>query len=150
MTDHNDELEGFETPTRPSDGWLSLSQAIAITLGGASTCWIPDTGDAEFDSATAQKLADELEHYVRTTYDTVLNPNRSKGEKIVLDCLLHDEPFFVFRGRDIFSPMVLKQYLKQLEDYGPDDPDMQADIVNFINNLRKWQAANIAKVRYPD
>lgn len=148
MTEHNDETT--ETPTRPSDGWLTLRQAIDITLGGASTCWIPDAGDAEFDSVTATKLGDELEHYVRTTYDTVLNPNRSKGEKIVLDCLLHEEPFFVFRGRDIFSPMVLKQYLKQLEDYGPDDPDMQAGVVAFISILRTWQAKNIAKVRYPD
>ena len=148
MTDHDDETP--ETPTRPSDGWLTLRQGIDITLGGASTCWKPDTGDAVFDSETATVLGDELEHYIRTTYDTVLNPNRSKGEKIVLDCLLHDEPFFVFRGRDIFTPMVIKRYIKQLEEIGPDDPDMQASVVEFLAMLRKWQAANIKRVRYPD
>ncbi len=146
----NDDSETTETPTRPSDGWLTLRQAIDITLGGASTCWIPDTGDAVFDSETATGLADELEHYIRTTYDTVLNPNRSKGEKIVLDCLLHDEPFFVFRGRDIFTPMMIKKYITQLEEIGPDDPDMQVSVVEFLAMLRKWQAENIKRVRYPD
>lgn len=149
MNDKHDETE-VELPARPSESWLTLTEAIGVTIGGASTCWIPDTGDAEFDSGTASELAAELEYFVRKNFDTMLNPNRSKGEKIVMDCLLHDEPFFVFRARDIFSPMVLKRYLSVLEEYGPDDPDMQADIVDFIAILRKWQAQNIAKVRYPD
>ena len=73
-----------------------------------------------------------------------------EGEKIVADCLLTGEPFFVFRGRDIFTPMVIKRYIQQLEEVGPDDPDMQASVVDFLAMLRKWQAANITKVRYPD
>ena len=60
------------------------------------------------------------------------------------------EPFFVFRARDIFSPMVLKMYLKTLEDYGPDDPDFQSNIVEFLGVLKKWQTEHIGDVRYPD
>ena len=96
------------------------------------------------------EVSAELQRYVTTKYDSLLNPNRSKGEKIVADCLLTGEPFFVFRGRDIFTPMVIKRYIQQLEEVGPDDPDMQASVVDFLAMLRKWQAANITKVRYPD
>lgn len=139
-----------EPEARPSDSWLSLEEAIAYTVGAASTCWKPDTGDAVFDTETAKQVSQELERYVTIKHDTMLNPNRSKGEKIVADCLIHGEPFFVFRARDIFSPMVLKKYIVMLEEYGPDDPDFQANIVEFLGVLKKWQTDNVAAVRYPD
>jgi hypothetical protein len=138
------------TDARPSDSWLSLEEACNYTVGAASTCWIPDTGDAVFDSDQALKVSKELQHFVATKFDTLLDPNRSKGERIVAECLLYDEPFFVFRARDIFTPMVIKRYIQQLEEVGPDDPDMQASVVDFLNVIRKWQAENIRKVRYPD
>lgn len=147
MTDHDD----ANVQLRPSDGWLSLEEAIAFTIGAASTAWIGDqASDMEFDTAKAKELSIELQHFITTKFDSTLNPNRSKGEKIVADCLLHDEPFFVFRGRDIFTLMVIRRYLRSLEEIGPDDPDMQASVVDWLNNLRKWQAAHIGYVRYPD
>lgn len=139
-----------EPETRPSDSWLSLEEAVRYTVGAGSTCWVGGTGEAVFDTEMANEVANELVRYVTTKHDTMLNPNRSKGEKIVADCLIHGEPFFVFRARDIFSTMVLKQYLTMLEAYGPDDPDFQANIVQFLGVLRKWQTENVATVRYPD
>lgn len=144
MTDKHDDH------ARPSDTWLSLEEAIRYTVGAASTCWRGGTGEAEFDTDQAIKVGQELERYITIKHDTMLNPNRSKGEKIVADCLIHGEPFFVFRARDIFAPMVLKRYLTMLEEYGPDDPDFQSNIVEFLGVLKKWQTENVATVRYPD
>lgn len=135
---------------RPSDTWLSLDEAINYCLGAASDAWTPSAGDPVVDKETLKELSKDLQRYIATKHDTMLNPNRSKGEKIVADCLLHGEPFFVFRARDIFSTMVLKQYLTVLEMYGPDDPDFQANIVQFLGVLKKWQTENVRDVRYPD
>lgn len=138
-----------EPETRPSDSWLSLEEAIQYTIGAAAGA-LPQADDDIIDREYLRALANELIRYVTTKHDTMLNPNRSKGEKIVADCLIHGEPFFVFRARDIFAPMVLKRYLTMLEEYGPDDPDFQANIVQFLGVLKKWQTENVATVRYPD
>lgn len=127
--------------------WTSIEEAVGQSIGLASVCWVDGPGDAVFDSERASSATDELLKFIRRG---ALDPTRSKGEAIVEDCLIREEPFFVFRGRDIFSTMVLKHYLKILEDYGPDDPDFQANIVEFINNLKNWQTQNVADVRYPD
>lgn len=127
--------------------WESLDQAINQSLGAASTAWLEG---GQLDTHTMTTLSDELQHFILVTEESILKPDRSKGEKIVAECLNDEEPFFVFRARDIFTPMVLKHYIKLLEDYGPDDPDMQADIVRFINLLKDWQKKNVAEVRYPD
>lgn len=138
-----------EPETRPSDSWLSLEEAIRYSIGAAAGV-LPQSDDQIIDKQVLKDLANDLERFVTTKFDTMLNPNRSKGEKIVADCLIHGEPFFVFRARDIFSPMVLKMYLKTLEDYGPDDPDFQSNIVEFLGVLKKWQTEHIGDVRYPD
>jgi hypothetical protein len=135
--------------TRPSDTWLSLEEAIRYSLGAAAGV-LPQANTDIIDRDFLKDLAADLERYVTIKHDTMLNPNRSKGEKIVADCLIHGEPFFVFRARDIFSTMVLKRYLIMLEEYGPDDPDFQANIVQFLGVLKKWQTENVAAVRYPD
>lgn len=145
MTDNDDKQ------TLPSDSWLSLQEAIGFTIGAASVAWKGDgPGDSEFDTDQALALSTDLQRYITTKYDSVVNPSRSKGERIVADCLLHGEPFFVFRARDILTPAVIRKYIQVLEDIGPDDPDMQASVVDFLNTIRKWQAENITKVRYPD
>ena len=38
----------------------NLKTSIYMALGEASTCWIPDTGSAVFDSTRAKTIADEL------------------------------------------------------------------------------------------
>ena len=37
-----------------------LKKAIYMAIGAASTCWIPDTGSAVFDSTRAKTIGDEL------------------------------------------------------------------------------------------
>jgi hypothetical protein len=138
------------TKPSPSDGWLSLEEAIAYTIGAASDAWTEYNDERRIDGRKLGDLAADLQKYILNKYDSVVDPNRSKGEKIVADCLLHGEPFFVFRARDILTPAVIRKYIQVLEDIGPDDPDMQASVIDFLNLIRKWQAENITKVRYPD
>lgn len=51
---HLNEIEGFGTL---SD---NLKTSIYMAIGEASTCWIPDTGSAVFDSTRAEKIANKL------------------------------------------------------------------------------------------
>lgn len=125
----------------------TVGTAIEQSLGKAALAYTEYQGDRRIDGRKIDKIGTELFAFLSSR---LLEPQRSKGEKIVVDCLANDEPFFVFRARDIFTPMVLKHYIKILEDYGPDDPDMHADVVKFINYLKRWQTENIADVRYPD
>jgi len=37
-----------------------IREAVFQALGAASTCWIPGTGDAEFDSSRARDIGEEL------------------------------------------------------------------------------------------
>lgn len=129
------------------DPGATVGTAIGQSLGKAAVAHTEYQGEIRVDENQLDAIGLELLHFLAPR---LLEPKRSKGEKIVADCLANDEPFFVFRARDIFSPMVLKHYIKILEDYGPDDPDFQANIVQFINQLRKWQTQNVADVRYPD
>lgn len=75
---------------------------------------------------------------------------KSKGLRIVEECLATGEPFFVFRAHDIFSNMVLVQYAKLLEDYGPDDVDMLAGVVDQLGEFKEWQKNHPRLVKYPD
>lgn len=132
------------------DSSKDLPEAVHISIGAASVCWEGDGPHGVFDSDRALHIAHELMHYIVSHFDSILQPNRSKGEKIVAECLVSNEPFFVFRARDILSTLVLRRYLTALEEIGPDDPDMHAGVVDFIDIMRKWQARHIKDVRYPD
>lgn len=128
----------------------TLTEMLNLSVGAASVAWTEYEGERRFNTKAAEEISQEMSHWITHHYDSILKPDRSKGEKIVADCLANDEPFFVFRARDIFSPLVLRRYVAALEEIGPDDPDMQADVVDFIDTLRKWQADHIQEVRYPD
>lgn len=45
-------------------GAETLAEAIGLSVGRASTCWRPDTGDAVFDSAAANVVVDHLTWWV--------------------------------------------------------------------------------------
>lgn len=143
MTDHTPD------PVENKNGkaWTTIGQAVGESLGFASTCWLGDLDDMEFDSTAAANAGAELLKFIRRG---TLDPTRSKGEAIVEDCLIRGEPFFVFRARDIFSIIALKTYLRQLEDFGPDDPEFHEGIVNCLKKFRAWQTENVTDVRYPD
>jgi hypothetical protein len=127
---------------------MRKEEAIRIAIGAASVCWEKMEGTGVFQSERALEIAEQLREFLELPNE--LNPDRSKGERIVHQCLENGEPFFVFRARDIFTIMVLKHYIKIVEDYGPDDPDFQWTIVHFINELKDWQRAHVGQVRYPD
>lgn len=127
--------------------WTSLGQAVGESMGLANTAWTEYMGDHQPNEKELQNVGEELLKFIRRG---ALDPTRSKGEAIVEDCLIRDEPFFVFRARDIFSLMALKTYLRQLEDFGPDDPEFHESIVNCLNDFREWQTQNVRDVRYPD
>lgn len=74
----------------------------------------------------------------------------TKSEQIVIECVKHDEPFFVLRAKDIFSVMAIRGYQKMVEDYGPYDQDFQIAVASEVENMRSWQFANAHEVRYPD
>jgi len=41
-----------------------LRSKVFQALGAASTCWIPNTGDLEFDSTRAKEIGDELMEWI--------------------------------------------------------------------------------------
>jgi hypothetical protein len=127
---------------------MSKSQAIRQALARANVARTEYLGESRPDEGQLHEIWEQLEEFLE--FSNQLDPDRSKGERIVSQCLQNDEPFFVFRARDIFTIMVLKQYIKLVEDYGPDDPDFQSTIIDFINDLKGWQRNNVSQVRYPD
>lgn len=79
-----------------------------------------------------------------------LDPKKPKGLRIVEECVASGEPFFVFRAQDVFSNMVLVDYIKLLEQYGPDDLDMLAGVVDQLGAFKDWQKDRRHLVKYPD
>lgn len=77
-------------------------------------------------------------------------PEPSKAQKLLNECIETEEPFFIFRAKDIFSVMILAQYAEIIEKYGPDDAEFHKDIIDELHLFKDWQRKNIAKVRYPD
>jgi hypothetical protein len=73
-----------------------------------------------------------------------------KAAKILAECVTTGEPVFVLRGKDIFTPMGIGAYLRLIEEYGPNDLEMQRSLVELMGEVKEWQKANIAEVRYPD
>lgn len=75
---------------------------------------------------------------------------QGKAAEIIAACSTSDEPFFVLRGKDIFSVMAIARYAKLLEDFSPDDFDMQQSVIDEVAAFKLWQRNNIELVRYPD
>lgn len=127
----------------------SLEEALGLAGGAWSVCWekMEDTGI--FQSDRAKVILDDLVDWINTNTD-IVDPARSKGEKIVSECIQAGEPFFVFRARDIFTVMVLRKYAQLVDDFGPNDFDFSEGVHDHIDKTRNWQRANPTRVKYPD
>lgn len=75
---------------------------------------------------------------------------KPKGLRIVESCIAGGEPYFVFRAKDIFSVMAITEYLRIVEQYGPEDHEMQRGICQALAQFKEWQGQNVNLVRYPD
>lgn len=73
-----------------------------------------------------------------------------KAAKIIAECAINDEPLFVLRAQDIFSVMGIAGYHKLIEQFSPSDVGMEREIVEAIDEFKRWQANNRETVRYPD
>lgn len=73
-----------------------------------------------------------------------------KTGRIVRECLVNQEPFFVLRAKDLFSVMAVRNYLKLVEEYGPYDPEFDEGVMECIQQMREWQQNNPGQVKYPD
>lgn len=127
----------------------SLEEALGIAGGAFSTCWEDLSSAGIFQSTQAKEIVDQLIEWINENTG-VLNPENSKGESIVYHCLKDGEPFFVLRARDIFSIMVIREYLRLIENYGPENIEFQQTLVDIINVFRGWQTNRPTMVRYPD
>lgn len=75
---------------------------------------------------------------------------QGKAGHILSKVLETGEPFFILRAKDIFTPMVIREYLRLIEQYSPEDHEFQQDLVQVLTNIRNWQKSNIGLIRYPD
>jgi hypothetical protein len=77
---------------------------------------------------------------------------RGKAGKIVtqIEESGSDEPIFVLRGKDIFTPMVVVRYLELVEQFGPNNYEFVQEISDCVQSIKDWQHHNVDKVRYPD
>ena len=74
----------------------------------------------------------------------------SRSERIALECMENDEPFFVLRAKDIFAVMGVNNYSKLVDEYGPLDVEFHAAVMDVAQEMREWQMANPERVKYPD
>ncbi len=96
------------------------------------------------DDQPVHRTAEVLE-YLRSGEQVL-----TKSEEIVIDCVNNDEPFFVLRAKDIFSVMLIRNYQKMVEDYGPYDQDFQIAVADEVERMRDWQHGHSRLVGYPD
>lgn len=73
-----------------------------------------------------------------------------RTQKILEQCLGGNEPFIVFRAKDIFTPMVIAHYVGLIEQIQPGDSEQQQALLNHRDEIVTWQRANAHRVRYPD
>lgn len=77
-------------------------------------------------------------------------PEIPKGEKILRECLALGEPFFVIRGKDFFAIQTLVSYLELYDKTAPANVEFEQGVVDILNSVKAWQAANPHLVRFPD
>ena len=63
--------------------------------------------------------------------------------------LPEDEPCFVLRGRDAFTPDIVKAYYDIAERNGA-QPEFLASVDANLARIQEWQWQNAHKVKYPD
>lgn len=73
-----------------------------------------------------------------------------KAGQILTKVASTGEPFFILRAKDIFTPMVIREYLRLIEQYSPEDHEFQQGLMEVLTQIRNWQKSHIGEVRYPD
>ncbi len=96
--------------------------------------------------------ADESEQMAQLTlFDRdEIGEKLSRSERMALECMETDEPFFVLRAKDIFAVMGVNNYSKLVDEYGPLDVEFHAAVLDVAQEMREWQMANPERVKYPD
>jgi hypothetical protein len=72
---------------------------------------------------------------------------RQKGIEIIKH-LYPDEPFFVFRAKDILSSFALDTYAELVEKFDPQGNQL-VDVTDILIEFRHWQRTNPDKVKLP-
>jgi hypothetical protein len=73
-----------------------------------------------------------------------------KTAKIVRNSAKTGEPIFVVTAHDLLSVFSIQAYIKAVEDYLPSDMSMQGEVVEALNEVRRWQHSHPDRVRFPD
>ena len=75
--------------------------------------------------------------------------NEAKGPKIVIDCISHNEPFFVLRAKDKAAWDTIAFYARKCKEMG--SPDEHLNAVNRIAaEFLMFSESNIDKMKTPD
>lgn len=58
-----------------------------------------------------------------------------------------DEPVFLFRATDPFTPLAIRRYAQHCQAYGCEAKHVQ-DCFDHADRIEKWQKENPTKVKY--
>ena len=81
---------------------------------------------------------------IDTKYHTDGNIFKADGTPLPLD-----EPLMVFRGQDSLLPTLLDYYLQLCKEAGS-PPNHLAQMEQYVEGLRNWQASHVDRVGTPD
>lgn len=76
--------------------------------------------------------------------------NESRDERIVRQCRETNEPYIIFRAKDILSLFALLEYERQIEHFQGDDHEFAEELAERIQEFKQWQRANPDKIKLPD
>lgn len=102
----------------------------------------------EPDEAWAREQFAKLNRLESARQPVPYNLSADKANRI-LASLYADEPFFIFRAKDILSTLAIDEYAKWVEKFHPDSPQL-ISLVDEANRFRAWQVANPDKIKLPD
>jgi hypothetical protein len=124
-----------------------LETIVFESLGEASTCWIPSTGDAVFDAARAQVIGDQLLAEIRSriigdhTDELIAERDHERGLRLGLDRLartLGEERDQARAQRDLLRALVdgNNELLDKLMDAEGELREQLADVAAERDRLR--------------
>jgi len=64
----------------------TIQEVVGQAIGAGSMCWIPNTGDLEFDSTKASSIVDEAVARIHELEDTWLCPNCWQRWHVAVHC----------------------------------------------------------------
>ncbi|HKU53136.1 MAG TPA: hypothetical protein VJQ25_11750 [Nitrospira sp.] len=97
----------------------------------------------ELSDEEADRVSEELREFE-------LAEPESKADRIIRQCKQNGEPYFVLRGKDIFSVGAINYYALQAERHGPMDLAFQESLKQVVQMFRDWQGSHVNLTRYPD